>query len=105
MGVAYRPKTCEKTAFPQEIDRPSFSSATEREKMLFPKWVAGKITIGPPNLGHIWPLSAPSPSWLPYRGVKKRQFFSEMVKNDIFQVWNHQEEDFKAHIGAVDSTN
>ena len=44
-------------------------------------------------------LGCPTGVW------KKDSFFSEMIKNDIFQVWNHQEEDFKADIGAIDSTN
>ena len=53
MGVVYRPKTCEKTAFPEKTPGPSFLSATEKGMTRFPKWVAGKITIGPQPRPHM----------------------------------------------------
>ena len=85
LGLTYRPKTCEKSAFPQEIAPPSLRGATERENMRFPK--SGKDYHRAPQ---------PSPH-MTFVGTltllaalceceKKTWFFSEMVKNDIFQV-------------------
>ena len=39
------------------------------------------------------------------QGCEKKTVFFRNGQNDIFQGWNHQEEDFKAHIGAIDSIN
>ena len=86
MGVAYSSKTCEKTAFQEKTGAPSFSSATERDKMLFPKWVAGKITIGPPQPRPRMSFVGTLTLLATLQGVKKRlSFFQKWSKMTFFK--------------------